>query len=47
MNFGQLISWVGVLLNVGAAVGYCIARDYKRALYFFFAACITLTVIWR
>jgi hypothetical protein len=45
MNYGTAISWVSVVLCVGSSVGYFCAGDVRRALYFFFAACITVTVI--
>ena len=34
-------------LGVISAIGYAIAQDYRRALYYFFGVCITLCVIWR
>jgi hypothetical protein len=47
MNWGQIISWAGVALSIGAAIGYAFAKDARHALYFAFAAAITITVIWR
>lgn len=46
MNWGQIGGWAGALFALGTSVGYAYARDYRRALYFFFAFCITLTVVW-
>jgi len=45
MNYGKLISWVSVGLSFGACVGYAWAGDWRRTAYFFFAACITASVI--
>ena len=47
MNWGQVIAWAGALLSLGASVGYFVAKDYRKALYFFFAFCITVTVIYK
>ena len=46
MNWGQIGGWAGALFALGTSVGYAYARDYRRALYFFFAFCITCCVIW-
>jgi hypothetical protein len=46
VNWGQINAWAGIALSTGAAIGYAFARDWRNALYFFFAACITTTVIW-
>jgi hypothetical protein len=47
VNLGAMAAWAGVALNLASAIGYLIVRDYRRALYFFFAFCITATVIWK
>lgn len=47
MNYGYAISWLGAALSLGAAIGYACAHDWRKALYFFFAFCITATVIWK
>jgi hypothetical protein len=47
MNWGAAIAWAGIALNFGASVGYTVAADYRRALYFFFGACIAAVVTWR
>jgi hypothetical protein len=47
INWGQVIAWAGALLSLGAAIGYAVAKDWRHALYFFFAFCITVCVIWR
>ena len=46
VNWGNVASWGGVLFSLASAIGYAFARDWRNALYFFFAACITTTVIW-
>jgi hypothetical protein len=47
VNWGNVGAWAGAFLSLGSAVGYLIAKDYRRALYFLFAFGITLVVIWR
>lgn len=47
LNWGQIVAWSGVILSVGAAIGYAFAKDIRHALYFGFAAAITICVIWR
>jgi len=47
LNYGQLGAWAGAFLSLGSAVGYTVAHDYRKALYFLFAFCITVCVIWR
>jgi len=47
MNWGTRLAWAGIILSLGAAIGYAIVKDYRRALYYFFAACITATVAWQ
>jgi hypothetical protein len=47
LNGGELVAWAGVLFSLGSAVGYAIAKDVRHALYFTFAAAITVCVIWR
>ena len=47
MNWGARISWASVVLCLASSVGYWVAKDYRRALYYFFAACITVVVIWQ
>lgn len=46
MNWGRILAWSTVALSVGASVGYLVIKDYRRALYYFFAACITATISW-
>jgi hypothetical protein len=47
INWGNVIAWSGVIQSTGAAIGYAFAKDYRHALYFLFAAAITLVVIWK
>ncbi len=47
MNWGNVIAWAGALLSLGSAVGYAFAHNWQKALYFLFAFCITVTVIWK
>ena len=47
INWGDAGAWAGAILALASAIGYAIAHDWRRALYFFFAACITLVVIWK
>ena len=47
MNWGFYIGCFSVFQCVACAVGYACARDVRHALYFTFAAAITLNVIWR
>ncbi len=47
MNWGSVIGWVGVAQCVAACIGYACTHDTRRALYYLFAAAITVTVIWQ
>lgn len=47
MNWGTVIAWGGAFWSLAAAVGYAFAKDWRHALYFLFAFCITVVVIWR
>lgn len=47
MNWGNVGAWTGAVLSLVSAVGYFLAGDTRRALYFLFAFLITATVIWR
>jgi hypothetical protein len=46
MNWGAVIGWTGVAQCIAACIGYAFAHDMRRALYYLFAAAITVTVIW-
>jgi len=47
VNWGQISGWAGALLSLASAIGYAYAHDWRRALYFFFAFCITATVVYQ
>ena len=47
MNWGNFVGWGGAIFSLGAAIGYAFAKDVRHALYFFFAFCITATVVWK
>jgi hypothetical protein len=47
VNWGQIIAIAGVVLSMGAAIGYACAKDYRHALYFFFGGCITVVAMWK
>jgi hypothetical protein len=44
MNLGKLFSYTIITLDIGAAIGYLIAKDYRRAIYWAAAAVLTSTV---
>ena len=44
MNWGRAIAFVQIALGLASAVGYWLAGDRRRAIYFFFGACITGSV---
>ncbi len=46
MNWGAILAWTSVVICVGACAGYVYVQDWRRALYYFFAACITAVVNW-
>lgn len=46
MNWGTMITWAGVALNVGSSIGFFAVKDMRRGLYFLCAAAITTTVNW-
>jgi hypothetical protein len=47
MNLGTVAGWGGAGFSALTSIGYFIAGDIRRGLYFAFAFAITLTVIWR
>jgi hypothetical protein len=47
INWGEIASWGGIIFGLSSAIGYAVAHDYRRALYFTFGVCITLCVIWK
>lgn len=46
MNYGKLLAYTSVALCLGASIGYALQKDWRRSLYYFFAACITVTVTY-
>lgn len=44
MNYGKVLAWSIVVLSLGASIGYLLVHDYRRSLYYFFAAAITSTI---
>lgn len=44
LNWGKALAIAMIILSVGASIGYFIAGDWKRGLYWLFAAGITSTV---
>ena len=46
MNWGTFFGWAGAILALTTSVGYLFHRDYRKALYFFFAFCITVVQVW-
>lgn len=44
MNFGMLLAIAMIMLSVGAAIGYAVAGDWRRAIYWILAAGITAVV---
>lgn len=46
MNWGKILGWAITALSLAASVGYLAVHDYRRALYYFFAACITATITY-
>ena len=47
LNWGEVAAWAGIVLSLASALGYAAVHDVRRALYYLFAAAITLTVVWR
>jgi len=44
MNYGKALAVTNIVLCIGAAIGYACVKDWRRAAYWFFAACITASV---
>lgn len=45
-NLGQISGWTMTFMCIVTAFGYALARDWRRALYFLFAAAINATVVF-
>jgi len=46
VNWGRVFAWGQVALCLAASIGYAFSRQHAKALYWFFAACISVTVIF-
>jgi hypothetical protein len=44
-NAAGYIAGANIAFCVALSLAYLVQRDYRRAAYFFFAACITTTVV--
>lgn len=44
-NTAGYIAAINLAFCLSLSVAYLVQKDYRRALYFFFAACITTTVV--
>ena len=44
MNYGKGLAVMQMVIAFAASIGYAVAKDYKRAAYWFFAGCIIWTV---
>lgn len=44
-NPAGYIALVNLLFALSLSVAYLLQKDYRRALYFFFAFCITATIV--
>lgn len=44
MNYGKALAIVSIIVSLGACVGYLLAKDYRRAVYWFSAATLTSSV---
>lgn len=47
INWGDVAAWSGVAFGLATSIGYLVAHDYRKALYFFLGAAITTTVVWK
>lgn len=47
VNWGTFGGWAGAVLAGVTSIGYFIAGDIRRGLYFLFACAITLTIVWK
>lgn len=44
-DWAGYIAVASLLFNLALAASYAVQKDYRRALYFFFAFCITATIV--
>lgn len=47
MNYGKILAWINITTLVVASIGYFWVRDWRRGLYYFFAAGLTVTVTYE
>jgi hypothetical protein len=40
----RLLAWGVIILNIGACIGYCVAGDYRKAVYWGAAAALNLSI---
>ena len=45
-NMGRVFGLAQCVIAVAASIGYFVAKDYRRALYWSFVACIEATITW-
>jgi hypothetical protein len=46
MNLGECFAWVMVALDIGAAIGYGHAGQWRMTVYWTAAAILTASVTW-
>ncbi len=46
MNYGKLLATVMIVLSVGAALGYALARDWRHAGYWAASSVLIACVTW-
>jgi len=44
-NWAGYVAVASLVLSLAQSMAYVVQQDYRRALYFFFAFCITATVV--
>ena len=44
MNYGKALAILNMLVSISACVGYVLAKDYRRAIYWAAAATLTASV---
>ena len=44
MNYGKALAILSIVISIGACVGYVVAKDYRRAVYWASAATLTTSV---
>jgi hypothetical protein len=46
VNWGTVAAYGGIGFGLATSLGYLLAKDYRRAIYFFLGAAITLCVVY-